>query len=73
MAPYGISTPMTMYQKPGLITKTAEEFVCESLDYVTFGDEIFGCLAHEILVIELIMCKWVPKAEERLSGLSRFF
>ncbi|XP_010084594.1 PREDICTED: testosterone 17-beta-dehydrogenase 3-like, partial [Pterocles gutturalis] len=49
VAPYGVSTPMTMYQKPGLVTKTAEEFVSESLDYVTFGDEIFGCLAHEIL------------------------
>ncbi|NWQ81110.1 DHB3 dehydrogenase, partial [Columbina picui] len=49
VAPYGVSTPMTMYQKPGLITKTAEEFVSESLDYVTFGDEIFGCLAHEML------------------------
>lgn len=52
VAPYGVSTPMTMYQKPGIITKTAEEFVSESLDYVTFGDEIFGCLAHEMLVIE---------------------
>ncbi|XP_009980144.1 PREDICTED: testosterone 17-beta-dehydrogenase 3-like [Tauraco erythrolophus] len=50
VAPYGVSTPMTMYQKPGLITKTAEEFVSESLDYVTFGDEIFGCLAHEMLL-----------------------
>ncbi|XP_054041048.1 17-beta-hydroxysteroid dehydrogenase type 3 isoform X1 [Rissa tridactyla] len=49
VTPYGVSTPMTMYQKPGLITKTAEEFVSESLDYVTFGDEIFGCLAHEML------------------------
>ncbi|XP_009669658.1 17-beta-hydroxysteroid dehydrogenase type 3 isoform X1 [Struthio camelus] len=56
VAPYGVSTPMTMYQKPSLITKTAEEFVSESLDYVTFGDEIFGCLAHEILacILQLI-------------------
>uniref|UniRef100_A0A663MVF5 Hydroxysteroid 17-beta dehydrogenase 3 n=1 Tax=Athene cunicularia TaxID=194338 RepID=A0A663MVF5_ATHCN len=54
VAPYGVSTPMTMYQKPGLITKTAEAFVSESLDYVTFGDEIFGCLAHEMLVIECV-------------------
>lgn len=52
MTPFGISTPMTMYQKPGLITKTAEEFVRESLNYVTSGDQIFGCLAHEMLVIE---------------------
>ncbi|NWI08971.1 DHB3 dehydrogenase, partial [Crypturellus soui] len=56
VAPYGVSTPMTMYQKPSLITKMPEEFVSESLDYVTFGDEIFGCLAHEILacVLQLI-------------------
>ncbi|KAM6035998.1 17-beta-hydroxysteroid dehydrogenase type 3 isoform 2-T2 [Theristicus caerulescens] len=53
VAPYSVSTPMTMYQKPGLITKTAEEFVSESLDYVTFGDEIFGCLAHEMLACVL--------------------
>ncbi|KAM6226361.1 nucleotide sugar transporter SLC35D2 isoform 6-T6 [Spheniscus humboldti] len=53
VAPYGVSTPMTMYQKPSLITKTAEEFVSESLDYVTFGDEIFGCLAHEMLACVL--------------------
>ncbi|KAM9587560.1 17-beta-hydroxysteroid dehydrogenase type 3 isoform 2-T2 [Morphnus guianensis] len=53
VAPYSVSTPMTMYQKPGLITKTAEKFVSESLDYVTFGDEIFGCLAHEMLACVL--------------------
>ncbi|KAM9508956.1 17-beta-hydroxysteroid dehydrogenase type 3 [Guaruba guarouba] len=49
VTPYGVSTPMTRYQKPDLITKTAEEFVSESLQYVTFGDEVFGCLAHEVL------------------------
>ncbi|XP_062455885.1 17-beta-hydroxysteroid dehydrogenase type 3 [Rhea pennata] len=56
VAPYGVSTPMTMYQKPNLIMKTAEEFVSESLNYVMFGDEIFGCLAHEILacILQLI-------------------
>ncbi|XP_030323215.1 testosterone 17-beta-dehydrogenase 3 [Calypte anna] len=53
VAPFGVSTPMTMYQKPSLITKTAEEFVSESLDYVTLGDEIFGCLAHEMLACVL--------------------
>uniref|UniRef100_A0A8C6JLC9 Uncharacterized protein n=1 Tax=Melopsittacus undulatus TaxID=13146 RepID=A0A8C6JLC9_MELUD len=52
VTPYGVSTPMTRYQKPDFITKTAEEFVSESLQYVTFGDEVFGCLAHEVLVIE---------------------
>lgn len=50
MIPYGVSAPMTIYQNSGVITKTAEEFISESLDYVTFGDESFGCLAHEILI-----------------------
>uniref|UniRef100_A0A674K0X8 Hydroxysteroid 17-beta dehydrogenase 3 n=1 Tax=Terrapene triunguis TaxID=2587831 RepID=A0A674K0X8_9SAUR len=56
VAPYAVSTPMTMYQKPNLITKTAEEFVRESLIYVTVGEETFGCLAHEILacILQLI-------------------
>ncbi|XP_053150933.1 17-beta-hydroxysteroid dehydrogenase type 3 isoform X2 [Hemicordylus capensis] len=49
MTPYGVSTQMTMYSKPSFINKKAEEFARESLDYVTFGDETFGCLAHEIL------------------------
>ncbi|XP_061465138.1 17-beta-hydroxysteroid dehydrogenase type 3 [Rhineura floridana] len=53
VTPFGISTPMTMYTKPNLITKTAEVFARESLEYVTFGDETSGCLAHEILVIQL--------------------
>ncbi|XP_053150934.1 17-beta-hydroxysteroid dehydrogenase type 3 isoform X3 [Hemicordylus capensis] len=52
MTPYGVSTQMTMYSKPSFINKKAEEFARESLDYVTFGDETFGCLAHEILVIK---------------------
>uniref|UniRef100_A0A8C3E3Z6 Uncharacterized protein n=1 Tax=Corvus moneduloides TaxID=1196302 RepID=A0A8C3E3Z6_CORMO len=42
--PYGTSAPMTMYQNSGVITKTAGEFVTKSLEYVTFGDEIFGYL-----------------------------
>uniref|UniRef100_A0A8C4VKM2 Hydroxysteroid 17-beta dehydrogenase 3 n=1 Tax=Gopherus evgoodei TaxID=1825980 RepID=A0A8C4VKM2_9SAUR len=56
VAPYAVSTPMTMYQNPNLITKTAEEFVRESLIYVTVGMETFGCLAHEILacILQLI-------------------
>ncbi|CAM2114447.1 unnamed protein product [Caretta caretta] len=56
VAPFAVSTPMTMYQKPNLITKTAEEFVRESLMYVTVGEETFGCLAHEILacIVQLI-------------------
>lgn len=43
---------MTKNLNTSLITKTADEFVKESLNYVTFGDEACGCLVHEILVID---------------------
>lgn len=43
---------MTKYLSTNMITKTADEFVKESLNYVTIGDETCGCLTHEILVID---------------------
>ncbi|XP_003407632.1 17-beta-hydroxysteroid dehydrogenase type 3 isoform X2 [Loxodonta africana] len=49
LTPYGISTPMTKHININIITKSADEFVQESLNYVTNGDENCGCLAHEIL------------------------
>ncbi|XP_004714668.1 testosterone 17-beta-dehydrogenase 3 [Echinops telfairi] len=49
LTPYAISTSMTKHLNPNIITKTANEFVKESLNYVTTGDENCGCLAHEIL------------------------
>ncbi|XP_055982455.1 17-beta-hydroxysteroid dehydrogenase type 3 [Sorex fumeus] len=55
LTPYAISTPMTKYLSTNIITKTADEFVKESLNYVTFGDEACGCLAHEILANFLTM------------------
>ncbi|KAB1252185.1 Testosterone 17-beta-dehydrogenase 3 [Camelus dromedarius] len=52
LTPYAVSTPMTKYLNTNMITKTADEFVKESLSYVTSGEETCGCLAHEILVID---------------------
>ncbi|XP_004685234.1 PREDICTED: testosterone 17-beta-dehydrogenase 3 [Condylura cristata] len=49
LTPYAVSTPMTKHLGANMITKTADEFVKESLNYVRFGDEACGCLAHEIL------------------------
>ncbi|XP_012495471.1 PREDICTED: testosterone 17-beta-dehydrogenase 3 [Propithecus coquereli] len=49
LTPYAISTAMTKHLNTNVITKTAKEFVKESLNYVTIGDETCGCLAHEIL------------------------
>jgi testosterone 17beta-dehydrogenase (NADP+) len=51
LTPYGVSTPMTKHVNTSIITKSAEDFVKESLKYITVGDETCGCLAHEILVI----------------------
>ncbi|XP_008578747.1 PREDICTED: testosterone 17-beta-dehydrogenase 3 [Galeopterus variegatus] len=49
LTPFAVSTPMTNYLNTNMITKTADGFVKESLNYVTIGDETCGCLAHEIL------------------------
>ncbi|KAM5261293.1 17-beta-hydroxysteroid dehydrogenase type 3 isoform 2-T2 [Hipposideros larvatus] len=54
LTPYAVSTPMTKNLNTSLITKTADEFVKESLNYVTTGDEICGCLAYEILTLMLL-------------------
>ncbi|XP_074187582.1 17-beta-hydroxysteroid dehydrogenase type 3 [Rhinolophus sinicus] len=60
LTPYAVSTPMTRYLNTSLITKTADEFVKESLNYVTIGDEICGCLTHEILASFLnLIPSWV--------------
>ncbi|XP_014401178.1 PREDICTED: testosterone 17-beta-dehydrogenase 3 isoform X2 [Myotis brandtii] len=68
LTPYAVSTPMTKNLNTSLITKTADEFVKESLNYVTFGDESCGCLVHEILASFLslipswaIYSSWVKK------------
>ncbi|KAM4807987.1 17-beta-hydroxysteroid dehydrogenase type 3 [Rhinophrynus dorsalis] len=49
VTPYGVSTPMTKNQNTNVITKSPRDFVKHSLNYVTFGDETFGCFAHEVL------------------------
>ncbi|KAM8804025.1 17-beta-hydroxysteroid dehydrogenase type 3 [Rhynchonycteris naso] len=48
LTPYAVSTPMTKHFKSSLITKTADEFVKESLCYVRMGEETCGSLLHEI-------------------------
>ncbi|XP_038191247.1 testosterone 17-beta-dehydrogenase 3 [Arvicola amphibius] len=53
LTPYAVSTPMTKHLNTNMVTKTADEFVKESLNYVTIGDETCGCLAHEILAMLL--------------------
>ncbi|XP_073527087.1 17-beta-hydroxysteroid dehydrogenase type 3 isoform X1 [Phyllobates terribilis] len=49
VTPYGVSTPMTKNPKINIITKSSRDFVQESLNHVTRGNETFGCLAHAVL------------------------
>ncbi|XP_027472138.1 17-beta-hydroxysteroid dehydrogenase type 3 isoform X4 [Callorhinus ursinus] len=49
LTPYAVSTPMTKYLHTNMVTKTADDFVKESLNYITIGDETCGCLTHELL------------------------
>ncbi|XP_073402054.1 17-beta-hydroxysteroid dehydrogenase type 3 isoform X3 [Dendrobates tinctorius] len=49
VTPYGVSTPMTKNTSTNIITKSPRDFVRESLNHVTRGNETFGCLAHAVL------------------------
>ncbi|KAG8508517.1 Testosterone 17-beta-dehydrogenase 3, partial [Galemys pyrenaicus] len=69
LTPYAVSTPMTKYLNTNMITKTADEFVQESLNYVRFGDEACGCLAHEILANFL---RLIPPWVRHSSAMQRF-
>ncbi|XP_059118735.1 17-beta-hydroxysteroid dehydrogenase type 3 isoform X3 [Peromyscus eremicus] len=69
LTPYAVSTPMTKYLNTNMVTKTADEFVKESLKYVTIGAETCGCLAHEILAIFLNL---IPSRVFYSSTFQRF-
>ncbi|XP_012676082.1 testosterone 17-beta-dehydrogenase 3 [Clupea harengus] len=49
VTPFAISTHMTGYQKPNLITLTPEKFVKTSLAYLKAGDKTFGSIPHTIM------------------------
>ncbi|XP_005384745.1 PREDICTED: testosterone 17-beta-dehydrogenase 3 isoform X1 [Chinchilla lanigera] len=49
LTPFAVSTSMTNHPDPSMMTKSADGFVKESLNYVMAGDEVCGSLAHEIL------------------------
>lgn len=49
LTPFAVSTPMTNHRDTSMMTKSADGFVKESLNYVMAGDEACGSLAHEIL------------------------
>jgi hypothetical protein len=41
---------MTGYQKPNMVTLTAEDFVRSSLEYLLAGDKTYGSICHTVLV-----------------------
>lgn len=49
VTPFGVSTAMSGFMKPNLITFTPEDFVTTSLDYVLAGDLTYGSISHHIL------------------------
>ncbi|CAB1320048.1 unnamed protein product [Coregonus sp. 'balchen'] len=49
VAPFGVSTHMTGYQKPNMVTLTAEDFVRTSLVYLQAGDKTYGSICHTVL------------------------
>uniref|UniRef100_A0A8C1VIM9 Hydroxysteroid (17-beta) dehydrogenase 3 n=1 Tax=Cyprinus carpio TaxID=7962 RepID=A0A8C1VIM9_CYPCA len=53
VAPFGVSTPMTGYQKPDMVTFTPEEFARSSLKYLKVGDQTYGSIVPDQRVIDL--------------------
>ncbi|KAB5567491.1 hypothetical protein PHYPO_G00233390 [Pangasianodon hypophthalmus] len=49
VSPFGVSTAMTGYQKPSIITFTPEGFVRSSLMYLKAGEQTYGSVSHAIL------------------------
>ncbi|KAL0979126.1 hypothetical protein UPYG_G00181070 [Umbra pygmaea] len=49
VAPFGVSTAMIGYQRPNMVTLTAEDFVRTSLEYLKVGDKTYGGICHTVL------------------------
>ncbi|MCI4380891.1 hypothetical protein PGIGA_G00245250 [Pangasianodon gigas] len=64
VSPFGVSTAMTGYQKPSIITFTPEGFVRSSLMYLKAGEQTYGSVSHAILgwIIQAIPT-WVLRRE----------
>ncbi|KAM9391887.1 17-beta-hydroxysteroid dehydrogenase type 3 isoform 2-T2 [Pholidichthys leucotaenia] len=46
VAPFGVSTRMTGYQKTNIMTLSPEDFVKSSLQYLRAGDKTYGSVCH---------------------------
>ncbi|KAF7695285.1 testosterone 17-beta-dehydrogenase 3 [Silurus meridionalis] len=64
VSPFGVSTAMTGYQNPSIITFTPEAFVRNSLQYLKAGEQTYGSVTHAILgwIIQAIP-EWLLRRE----------
>ncbi|KAL2079541.1 hypothetical protein ACEWY4_025285 [Coilia grayii] len=70
VTPFGISTQMSNYMKPNLITYTPEDFVQTSLAYLKAGDKTFGSISHTIIgwIVQMVPIQYfhTEKLQEKL-------
>ncbi|XP_047446888.1 17-beta-hydroxysteroid dehydrogenase type 3 [Mugil cephalus] len=59
IAPFGVSTQMTCYQRTSTVTLSPEDFVKSSLQYIRAGDKTNGSICHTVLawIMQSIPCK----------------
>ncbi|KAI4819911.1 hypothetical protein KUCAC02_027913 [Chaenocephalus aceratus] len=73
VAPFGVSTRMTAYQRINRVTLSPEEFVKSSLQYLRAGDKTHGSVCHIVLgwLLQSIPLK-VFYAESMLCSLQGY-
>ncbi|XP_056141986.1 17-beta-hydroxysteroid dehydrogenase type 3 [Lampris incognitus] len=49
VAPFGVSTNLSGYQRTNMVTITAEDFVKTSLQHIRAGDKTYGSVCHAVL------------------------
>ncbi|XP_010731296.2 17-beta-hydroxysteroid dehydrogenase type 3 [Larimichthys crocea] len=69
VAPFGVSTRMSGYQKTNMVTLSPEQFVERSLQYIRAGDKTNGCICHIILSWIL---QTIPLKDFMLQGLQEY-
>lgn len=73
VSPFGVSTAMTGYQKPSIITFTPDGFVKSSMLYLKAGEQTYGSVSHAILgwIIQVIPT-WVLRKEAFQSNFQAY-
>nr|XP_020449502.1 testosterone 17-beta-dehydrogenase 3 [Monopterus albus] len=73
VAPFGVSTRMTFYQKASVTVLTSEDFVKSSLQYLRAGDKTNGSVCH---IIMAWLLRFIPfeviYTERVLQGINNY-